>query len=267
MEYTSSEEWRTRIKPNHAVLIYIAILLSKFHGRKPLSVCIFPRISLRESGRYTASLTQEDHRRLSTFQHGVCKAVLNLPKLTRSDMCEQLMDILPIHAEIDARKLMFLGRLCNMSTLCLSKQIFISRLFSFLTQLVADPRGFIPDIIDILRKYNLHTYLLTWMTTGTFPHKYSWKTIVRSTINDFHIQQRQIRMLMDPDFHRFNSVFQHNKPCNIWSFVDNASDIRNFKFICKLIVSTKTLCLSTCHLCNSTYEDIFFHVTLSCGAL
>lgn len=102
---------------------------------------------------------------------------------------------------------------------------------------------------------------------STFPHKYSWKTIVRSTINDFHIQQRLIRMLMDPDFHRFNSVFQHNKPCNIWSFVDNASDIRNFKFTCKLIVSTKTLCLSTCHLCNSTYEDIFFHVTLSCGAL
>lgn len=139
--------------------------------------------------------------------------------------------------------------------------------FSFLTQLVADPRGFIPDIIDILRKYSLHTYLLTWVTTGTFPHKYSWKTIVRSTINDFHIQQRQIRMLMDPDFHRFNSVFQHNKPCNIWSFVDNASDIRNFKFTCKLIVSTKTLCLSTCHLCNSPYEDIFCHITLSCGAL
>lgn len=49
--------------------------------------------------------------------------------------------------------------------------------------------------------------------------------------------------------------------------MDNASDIRNFKFTCKLIVSTKYLCLSKCHLCNSTHEDIFCHVTFSCHAL
>ena len=41
----------------------------------------------------------EDLRRLNTLQHGIIKQILGLPKLTRSDICEQLLDILPISAE------------------------------------------------------------------------------------------------------------------------------------------------------------------------
>ena len=83
----------------------------------------------------------EDLRRLNTLQHGIIKQILGLPKLTRSDICEQLLDILPISAEIDNRKLLFLGRLCRTNTDNLLKKIFTSRLFSFLYQLTENQTG------------------------------------------------------------------------------------------------------------------------------
>ena len=58
----------------------------------------------------------EDLRRLNMLQRGIIKQILGLPKLTQSDVCKQLLNILQISAEIDYRKLLFLGRLCRMNT-------------------------------------------------------------------------------------------------------------------------------------------------------
>ena len=52
------------------------------------------------------------------------KKSLNLPKLCRSDISESLFDVLPISAEIDTRKLLFLGRLCRMDTQTVPKKYF-----------------------------------------------------------------------------------------------------------------------------------------------
>ena len=101
----------------------------------------------------------EDLRRLNTLQHGIIKQILSLPKLNRSDtcICEQLLDILPISAEIDYRKLLFLGIPSRMNTGYLSKKIFTSRLFSFLYQLTENQTGFIPNVCY----YHLFSYLET----------------------------------------------------------------------------------------------------------
>lgn len=74
-------------------------------------------------------LRQKDVRSLNVFQHFICKHAMNLPKQTRSDMCESLFGLLPITSEIDKRKLQFLGRLCRLESDSLTKQIFLNRLF------------------------------------------------------------------------------------------------------------------------------------------
>ena len=60
---------------------------------------------------------------------------------------------------IDKRKLNFLQKLCSLEDDFLSKKIFFVRLFSYLIDTDRDNYGFIPDIISILYKYNLHEYL------------------------------------------------------------------------------------------------------------
>lgn len=115
------------------------------------------------------NLSTADSQRLHVFQHSICKSVQNLPSQTRSDMCETLLNILPISSEIDARKLLFFGRLCRMSYQTLPKQIFLIRLFSFLVELRKNQRGFIPDILRLLDHYDLVEYLDQWMKNRLFP--------------------------------------------------------------------------------------------------
>ena len=117
----------------------------------------------------------QDIQRLNTFQHFVCKDILKLPKRYRSDICESLLSVLPIESEIDARKLLFLGRLCRMNCETLPKQIFLARLFSHLEKLSNTQYGFIPDILQLLANYELLPFLSSWLENGHFPEKYAWK--------------------------------------------------------------------------------------------
>jgi hypothetical protein len=99
---------------------------------------------------------------------------MGLPQHTRSDMCENLLDLLPITAEIDIKKLQFFGRLCELNATYLTKRIFITRLFSYLFNAGTKHYGFIQDIIPILLKYNLYYVLTEYLTNGFFPNKSQW---------------------------------------------------------------------------------------------
>lgn len=101
------------------------------------------------------SVSAKDTQRLHVFQHSVCKTAQNLPRKTRSDICESLFGVYPISSEIDKRKLLFLGRLRLLNYETLANRIFLTRLFSFLENLSKHQLGFIPDILNLLTEYNL----------------------------------------------------------------------------------------------------------------
>lgn len=64
--------------------------------------------------------------------------------------------LLSITAEIDIKKLPFLGRLCELKTLYLTIRICIVRLFSYLFKASSKHYGLVLDIISIPWKYNLN---------------------------------------------------------------------------------------------------------------
>lgn len=96
------------------------------------------------------NLSFKDRNQLNTFQQFICKNSLNLPKLSRSDMCEPYFDVLLICAEIDVRTLLFLGRLCRLNPKNVNKYIFLTILFSFFHDLSKNQLGFITNIMSIL---------------------------------------------------------------------------------------------------------------------
>lgn len=212
-------------------------------------------------------MTKEDVRRLNSLQHGICKQIFNLPKPTRSDIVEQYMNILPIKAEIDTRKLLFLGRLCRMNTEFLPKKIFTSRLFSFLYNLSETQMGFIPDVLQLLQTYQLTDYLNTWLSDGSFPSKSAWKSTVRSSVYTHQTLQRIERTAYDPDFFRFNAVFSTSNPFIMWQYINSYSEIQNLKFTLKLIASKPLQTSIACVLCGHFVTDVFSHATISCPAL
>lgn len=122
-------------------------------------------------------ISSSDLQKLNVFQHFVCKNSLNLPKSCRSDICESFFGVLPIEAEIDRRKLLFLGRLCRLHSTTLTKKIIAIRLYSFIYNLAQKQKGFIPEIFDIIQKYELTVHLKQWLHDGSFPGKITWKKL------------------------------------------------------------------------------------------
>ncbi|OWF40943.1 hypothetical protein KP79_PYT15970 [Mizuhopecten yessoensis] len=109
-----------------------------------------------------SQINQTDIRNLNTSQHYASKLILNVRKGTRSDIAESILGIQRIGATIDQRKLIFLAQLIHLECRYIVKRMFLVRLYSYIigeedgntTQ-----RGFIPDIVAILHKYNLRSYL------------------------------------------------------------------------------------------------------------
>lgn len=78
-----------------------------------------------------------------------------------------IFDVKPIDAEIYTRKLLFFGRLCQLSSNTLAKKIFLKRLYSFLYDLARTQFGFIPEILQIHHLSLVRTReLLAKLATG-----------------------------------------------------------------------------------------------------
>lgn len=154
-----------------------------------------------------SQMTASDFNELEKFQHYCVKKMQCLPIQTRSYMCESLIGIPKISLEIDKRKLFFLERLIRMPENSASKQIFIRRLFTYLNNITdRTPLGFIPDIVNVLARYNLSDYLEKYITYYIFPATAIWKRTVKKILFQHQVESFQHAMAVDTDFIRFKKI-------------------------------------------------------------
>lgn len=178
-------------------------------------------------------------------------------------MCESIFGLLPIASEIDKRKLQLFGRLCLMDTKCLTKKIFLHRLFSYLDSPNCKHYGFIPDIIHLLDKYNLLEHLNSYLQNGLFLNKLEWKKTVNSAVFYHFTTFRSNRMLRDNDFTQFRHITGNSRPDWIWKLPSDVQEVTLCKFIVKLW-TLQDLPPHICSLCQKLFTNIFEHVTTSC---
>jgi hypothetical protein len=84
----------------------------------------------------------------------------------------------PIEAEVDKRKLYLLGRLILMSHGVPCRKIFLMTLIRWKWNHTNTLKGFIPNIVRILLKYDLMDFLTGYILSDQFPSKSAWKKIV-----------------------------------------------------------------------------------------
>ncbi len=86
-----------------------------------------------------------------------------------------------IETDISRRKLYFLGRIINSSSTQAFRKLFVRRLIKWKWRCYAVD-GFIPDLIRILEKYGLMTFVTDFITSESFPTKKQWKRIVNEAV-------------------------------------------------------------------------------------
>ncbi len=101
--------------------------------------------------------------------------------------CTRMAGIGRLCSFIDCKKLIFLGRLCRLKQFVLAKDIFLQTVYQFVYATESDcdlsGGGFIPDIVDIIVKYDLWEYFAHNIRDGYFPSKAMWRNIVNKSIN------------------------------------------------------------------------------------
>ncbi len=100
-----------------------------------------------------------DYHELNVLQHMCLKRIQHFKTLTLSDMCEAMLGINTVTAEIDRRKLIFLQKLCDSHSSTISSKIFHHKISMFSSRRYPRMTGFVPDIYRLLNYYGLTDYI------------------------------------------------------------------------------------------------------------
>ena len=124
-------------------------------------------------------LKQSDILLIERFLRFAAKKVQHFPVRTRTDICLSMLGWHSMLSEVEKRKLSFLGNLCRMPSNVLCKKIFNFRLALYTCNNGNHQKGYIPDIISILQKYNLAHHLIHYIQTGDFLSKPLWRKLYK----------------------------------------------------------------------------------------
>ena len=204
-----------------------------------------------------------------------CKITQDLSKRCRSDMCTAMLGLHQIKAQIDLRKLIFLGRIVWLPDGTLAKRVFTTRTLQYLGAQNLEisnfaQLGYVPDIVNIISKYHLDPYWEEYVRTGfrEFPIYTKWKDLIKKAVQNVTQLDWQHRVNDDPDFVFFKQV--HNvidKPIKIWTFAkENPELLPKCRTVAKFITRTPTcfLDIQLCCYCGKFYSDIYVHLGLEC---
>ena len=215
------------------------------------------------------NLTNNEKLLLERAHRYVCKYVQGLPKLTRSDKCTTLLGWTTIVGYIDTKKLLFVGRIINMPSKLLPRQVFLTRLMLFYNKCTVTSGGFIPDIIQILKKYDLFKFIDSFVKSSQFPSQRHWKLLVKSSVHAKEEHSIMERFNIDSDFDYFKVIHKSVIPHRAWTIAKEHEHLRSQ---CQFVVSLCSLVRPhepklLCHKCGSFYSDPIIHIISNCSSV
>ena len=198
--------------------------------------------------------------------HRFCiKYMQSIPKDTRTVIALSCVGAVSIETEIDRRKLIFFGQLCNLLPDMRVKEIFVYRLVHYINS-PCSITGFLPDIHRILGKYGLEYVMYSFISDGKFPSKQSWKTLVTRNIMNVETANLQCAIANEQSLHGFEIIHGEVCPCPIWEFSKENREHTN-RSITVMNLLSRLFGFSydkMCILCGLQTDSIAVHLIMYC---
>ena len=153
-------------------------------------------------------------------------------KRTRTHIASGLLGLYTLQAEIEKRKMILFGQLCNLASYSRIKCIFLLRLATYCRP-GSNVSGYFCDISSILKKYNLEVFLSTYSSSGVFPTSIKWKQVVKSRVKDNEELLWYQNAIAD-DLMLFNSIHPVLRESIIWSICKHDSSMKE---LCENVVN------------------------------
>ncbi|MES9883122.1 MAG: reverse transcriptase family protein [Sedimenticola sp.] len=213
------------------------------------------------------NLTTAEYLKLERFVRMAVKKIQRFPTRTRTDMCLSMLGWKCIQSEIDYRKLSFLGSLCRLPIPVLTREVFNARLSMYVCRTDNNQRGYIPDVVTVLSKYSLSNTLIAYIQTGSFPSKYTWKRMCKTSIHSVETVAWTRRLNTDDDFQRFRSLHTNIEPALLWECATEYDSIRAASDVSKLWIAQGALTNVTqlCQICGMVFQNELTHVLFECA--
>ncbi|CAC5368106.1 unnamed protein product [Mytilus coruscus] len=217
-------------------------------------------------------LTSTEWLMLERTQHYVCKNTQGLPRRTQSDMCLPMIGWFSIESYVDEKKLLFLGRICNLPCESVSFRILIRRVNDFKYNDGSHSNlGFTVDIMNILQKYDSSTYFDDFCETGLFPSPLVWGSIVKTAVAAFEIVNWTRRINIDEDFVAFKTIKKAFAPHSAWTIALKHPNLRKQAHylisVCCLVRDNGNGQYILCDRCGRMFLDPLVHAIASCDYL
>ena len=137
----------------------------------------------------------------------------------------RLAELNSIEAEIDMRKLLFLGRLVTEPKMAPSlRNLLRSRTESLFDKDVKSI-GILPSICEALNKYDLFNYFEIWFNSSTFPMYGNWKSIFKNKLRDLESRLWLEICSGHPNMHVAKVCLENVSPSKFWSLADLYRDL------------------------------------------
>ena len=139
--------------------------------------------------------TNTEKDQLERAQCRALKQVQGLPQRTHGIIVRGLVNQLPIQSIIDIKKCNFFHKLLSMSN-CLHKCLLLRRIYDY--TLGRNITGFVPDVLTITARYDIHDIIRQYISGGTLVGKSYWKSAgtVLVVIQSTKMQPNTIRSLV-----------------------------------------------------------------------
>ena len=189
----------------------------------------------------------------------------SIPKDTRTVIALCCIGSLSIETEIDKRKLIFFGQLCNLPPDYRVKEVFVYRLMHYLNN-PSSVTGFFPDLQRILGKYQLDFHMFEFIKDGIFPSKHSWKRLVIRSITHVETQKLHHSIVNETFLNGFGKIHNTLNPCVIWEFSKKCREHTN-RCITVMNLMSRLFGFNyntKCILCGSETESITIHLIMYC---
>ena len=216
----SSDSYRRKTNP----LIYV-----KFWRQACLPSLVF--------GTELFTLNASQLIKLERCQQWFLKNILYFPLFAPSSLLLRLSGLNSIEAEIDLKKLLFLGRLITEPNMAPAvRSLFSSRLDSFFDPNITS-RGVLAKPLFVIPCTSTTYYLELWFRESIFPTHSNWKTIVKTKLLEKEADD-WFRFCSDhPSMRVAQTCLENIFPCQFWSIAGHHLDL-----VSRLHVQIRLLC-------------------------
>ena len=171
------------------------------------------------------SLNKSLLEKLERCQRWFLKILFYVPDFCASSFLLQIAGLSSVEAEIDLRKLLFLGRVINN----IETPLVIRDLFTLRMESLRDPEihsvGVITSLYVVVQKYELTHVIDEWFESGTFPLPGVWKKLIKRKIRAAESEKWHMFCAGHPKFGLAGAAFTHISSYQYWSLTSDYPDL------------------------------------------